>query len=101
MPLSITPAQRRFLARYLPDVLHGDNATLANATRVEFIQKVSAMDFDGAASSTDCRVARNLKLAGYLDDLSIRGNGYGEDCIYLSFSTAGAEALFEIMAKGH
>lgn len=101
MTISITPAQRRFLAGYLPDVLHGENATLAKATRAEFVRKVAAMNFDGTGSSTDCRVARNLRLAGYFDDLSIRDNGYGEDCIYISFSSSGAEALFEIMAKGH
>lgn len=100
MAISITPAQRRFLAGYLPDVLHGENTTLTDASRAEFIRKVSAMDFDGTGSPADCRVARNLRLAGYLDDLSVRDNGYGQDCIYLSFSPLGAEALFEIMDKG-
>lgn len=100
MAIVVTPAQRRLLASYLPDVLHGENAALANASRAEFVRKVSAMAFDGVGSRSDCVVARNLRLAGLLDDLSIRDNGYGESCIYASFSASGAEALFEIMAKG-
>lgn len=97
----LTSTQRKFLAGYLPDILHGENADLANADRSEFVQRVAGMDFDDgeAASDGTQRVARNLKKAGLLSNLDIHPDVAGGWHIYLIFSTAGANALFEINAK--
>lgn len=97
----LTPAQHKFLAGYLPDILHGDNANLARADRAEFVRRVTDMDFDDgeAASIGEQRIARNLRTAGLLSNLDIHMDVSGGRHIYLIFSTAGAHALFEINAK--
>ncbi len=98
----LTPAQHKFLAGYLPDILHGENADLARADRAEFVRRVVGMDFDDgeAASAGAQRIARNLQKAGLLSNLDIHMDVAGGWHIYLLFSTAGAHALFEVNAKG-
>lgn len=98
----LTTAQRKFLAGYLPDILHGDNADLAHANRAEFVRRVAAMDFDDGSRSprgTE-RVARSLHKAGLLSKLDSHPGADGGRHIYLIFSKAGAHTLFEINAKG-
>lgn len=96
----LTPAQRRFLADYLPDIVHGDNADLANAGRDEFVRRVTNMDFDGVADRAAGRVAANLHGRGLFNALDVHRDRVGQPCIYVRFSASGAEALFEIHAKG-
>lgn len=97
----LTPAQHRFLAGYLPDIVHGDNADLATVDRAEFIKRVSQMDFDGCDTATRGaqRVALNLHKAGLLSDLDIHLDIAGGWHIYLQFSEQGAAALYEIQQK--
>lgn len=98
----LTSAQRKFLSGYLPDILHGANADLVNAGRAEFVRRVTDLDFDDgeAASAGAQRVARRLKEAGLLSSLDIHPGAAGGEHIYLAFSTAGAQTLFELSAKG-
>lgn len=100
--IRLTPAQRKFLAGYLPDILHGENANLARADRAEFVRRVAGLDFDDgeAASAQAQRIARNLHKAGLLSTLDIHADVAGGRHIYLIFSTAGAHALLEVNAKG-
>lgn len=96
----LSPAQRQFLAGYLPDIPEADNAAPGNE-RAEFVKRVSAMHFDDNEPATPgaLRVARNLKALGLLDELEITVGCAGSPHISLKFSETGAHALFEVMAK--
>ncbi|WP_425952980.1 hypothetical protein [Ralstonia pseudosolanacearum] len=100
MARTLTQAQRRFLADYLPDILDGENADLARAGREEFVRRVAKMDFDGVADRAAGRVAKHLQGRGLLGVLEIHKDGAGQQCIYVQFSASGAAALFDIHAKG-
>lgn len=67
----LTPRQRALLAGYLPDILHGENAGLANASAEAFIATVSEMDFDGQCERADVRVAKNLNAKGAFSELDV------------------------------
>ena len=98
----LTPAQRKFLAGYLPDILHGDNADLGDVPRAEFVQRVTGMDFDDSDVATlgMRRVATRLADTGFISALDIHPDVAGQPHIYLLFTETGANALFEINAKG-
>lgn len=100
MAQTLTRAQRRFLASYLPDIFYGENADLAKAGCEEFVRRVTKMDFDGVADQAANRVASNLHAKGLFNALDSHKDGAGQPCIYVQFSASGADALFEIYAKG-
>ena len=96
--MKITPAQRKFLLSYIPDIMYEDGIT-PDMPRSAFVEKVSKLSFDGPATRGDCLVAKNLQESGIFADLVIHIEGAGQPAIGLKFTAVGADVLYDIHAK--
>jgi hypothetical protein len=97
----LTKPQKKFLLEYLPEICYGDNAWLKDATRLEFVKKVSGMDFDDASprSSGEVKTGMSLHKKGLLLVCDVHKNSLGGSHLYVEFSERGADALFELMNR--
>lgn len=96
--MKLTSAQQKFLTSYIPDILYEIAPRGESVKKGEFIKRVSEMDFDGPATTGDCRVAANLEKAGLLTDVDIR-RWPQMSSIYVQFSRKGAEKIYELYEK--
>jgi len=101
MTITLTKPQKLFLLEYLPDICHGNRAWLKDATRSEFVEMVSSMDFDCASpcSSGKIKTAMALHKKEILLECDVRKDHLGESYLYVEFSDLGADMLFDLMNK--
>ncbi len=97
--VKLTENQKNFLEGYFEDILFAD-FNFEGMSEEEFVERVSAMDFDDGSPALPgiVRVAKNLNAMGLFDDFDPHDSVLGQH-IYLSFSERGARLMFELMTE--
>lgn len=100
----LTKPQKIFLEDYFDNIMSGD-FDFRSMEKQEFIERVSKMDFDDGCSRDVgwVRVGKNLNERGFFDEFDVHGTIFDlpktQGHIYLSFSVAGAEVMWELMTE--